>query len=210
MWWQTDFYSDSQTEKPLPLNDEDRKQGIRTKFTVATQFPKILNIGLMVSNFYPKKYKDFEVSKVTWLLEYYNMNGTPPFNDSKRDLPRVKLFDRIEGLLDEVNDIIGSAEYQAADFIDAVIGNLCTDKNFKEIDNMLSLENVYGIENSLEVKRSILAWLMGIRYDSIDGAVKLINENQSQGKDLTEALRTVGCEGCLSYVRTIDRLLKLL
>ena len=69
----------------------------------------------MMSFFHPMIGIDFEVAKVMWLLEYYNMNGNPPHNGSKMDFPRVKLFNCIEGVLNEVNGIIGSAEYQAAD-----------------------------------------------------------------------------------------------
>ena len=210
MWWQSEFYSDSQTIKSLPLDDEGRKQGIKTKCTIAMQYPKILRIGLMVSHFHPMKHKDFEISKAMWLLEYYNMNGKPPFNESKKDLPRVKLFDSIEGLLNEVNDIIGSAEYQAADFLVALIENLCTDNNFKEIDQIASLENVYGVEDSSELKTSILAWLLGVGVEEIDDTIKKIHEYQKVDKDLIETLQAIKREDRLAYKKTLDRVLKML
>ena len=210
MWWQSDFYNDSQTEKSLPLDDEEKKAGVREECVLATQFPKILRIGLTESCFYPLKTEEFAVPKVMWLLEYYNMNGTPPFKKSKRDLPRVKLFDTIEGVLDEINGIIGSAEYQSVKFMDAVIENLCTDINFKEIDQMASLENVYGVEDSSELKKSIIAWLLGIGIENIDDAIKMLREYQEDGRGLTEAVQTIKREDGLAYVKTVDRLLKML
>lgn len=207
MWWQTEYYSDSQITKPFPLTDEDKKKGTLSKAMIATQFPKVLKIGLMVSFFHPMIGLDFEVPKVMWLLEYYNMNGTPPHNDNKRDLPRVKLFNGIEGVLNEVNEIIGSAEYQAAELMDAVIENLCTDSNFSEIDQMAALQNLYGFGNSSELKICILSWLLGI---PVDDAIRQIQEFQEKGQNMAEVFQTEKKEERLAYVKAIDRLLKIL
>ena len=209
MWWQSEFYKESQIRKTTPLTDDDKKQGVISRGTINTQFPKNLRIGLMVSRFCPMKALEFEVNKVMWLLEYYNMNGAPPFSDIERDLPRVKVFDCIEGVLNELNDIIASGEYQPSKFMEVVIENLCTNNNFKEIDKMATLENVYGVENSSELKRSVIAWLLGVNYDCVDDVINQIRECQKSSKDWVELLTTNNRDNILIHIKTIENLIKM-